>query len=487
MSALTYFRNNEEKRQKKKRRTDFSLNDQGKLFVTKLPDVVPCSSLITGPSFLDTCPSVMTLPTPSPDSPLLVPTLPQAAKDSSVGESSAYSLLFGTRDVLVDVTPLDLHKSVDTFAASGASMYSNTLNLNMGDIDNIDNISYIGNIGNIGDMSKSTDTMVTVTKKPVETSKVATEKSVETSKAVDKGKTTTTNKRKPRSKAGVIPLEAPIPLSFVAPPKVDVNQYWTYIPIPKLVMFRAILESGSGDRPNDSNEQDLILPPLNNYEARIAAVRKLQGEEKVCELEAERQREVLERARLLYEHEMKREKQRQPRLDHLREECEAQATLLKLLQKTLTSYIKDVNSTQCHVLTELDQLVEGQSTSVQSDSSQSGKLSQQVVEETMAAMGDASQVKATFKTRLGEIKGVTKRLEAHLPRKKNKYEPSGKFTKEMRIERKKNARPYNKTGKHIHDYQNPRFAKQRDEQIAKRAEKLGVNQDVIKFALVGDQ
>lgn len=108
------------------------------------------------------------------------------------------------------------------------------------------------------------------------------------------------------------------------------------------------------------------------------------------------------------------------------------------------------------------------------------------IAQTLEAVGVSSKVKLDIFNTSSAISKAIKPLKAHLLPKKGKYNKTGAFTKEKRAEKVSTARPYNKSGKHINDFQKPRFPKQRDEQIVERAKLLGVSVEDFKQSVMGN-
>jgi plasmid stabilization system protein ParE len=184
---------------------------------------------------------------------------------------------------------------------------------------------------------------------------------------------------------------------------------------------------------------------------------------------------------------------------HQRAENERKANVLARAQKSVVSHRKYVNTVEKYVFeVEIDRAIEASGLSTEggipSDQAvdcmspvrqRRVKLLKSRVDQTLKHVGKASHIKAHITQRDRVITNLVKPLRSHLPTKKGKYERSGQFTKEQRQKRGATARPYRKTGKHIHDFQNPRNAKQRDVQLAERAKKLGVHPDVLRKSLTG--
>lgn len=176
---------------------------------------------------------------------------------------------------------------------------------------------------------------------------------------------------------------------------------------------------------------------------------------------------------------------------------EKKAEILSYVERNLNTELRHINNTQKLVLeVEIPKAVEvggGKDGAIPEDDDsmtavQRAKLLdfQTRLRPAMDQLKAQSTIKSMITKRVSEIKGAVKPLTRHQPATKNAYTRSGEFTKQKRAEKVQNARAYSKTGKHITDYQKPRFAKQRDLQIEEKAKKLNVPVDLIRSAVLGD-
>lgn len=303
-----------------------------------------------------------------------------------------------------------------------------------------------------------------------------------------------------------------VPLSMVIPDPIVLNDYWTMMPVPSAKLFRDILKlDPPADAPLLNSTSAPILtsqgggaahPPTLNL---IGSFARLADEEYIVsgtsgefseEESAKKQAHLLAEAKEAYFRIRAEEKAAEPLRLQQRRENERKADVFQYIQGHVHKVFQNVNKTQRHVMeVEFDRCLEsvnlltsigpgghgGQGEEHQSSDHLEGttdkeelmKVVREKTVKTMELIKEASKLKDILASKNAEMKSVMKPLRRHLSLSKHSYHRSGHFTKEKRTERAQHARPYNKTGKHIHDYKNPRFAEQRDAQIESRAQQLG--------------
>lgn len=181
---------------------------------------------------------------------------------------------------------------------------------------------------------------------------------------------------------------------------------------------------------------------------------------------------------------------------HARFENERKADVLAHVQHGMESHRKHINNVQKSVLEveliEAVQLVggeDGKVPEITEDMSQEEKdrinLLKSRISTVLDILRTSSNIKLNLSTMNKSSDKILKPLRSHVPLTKGKYIKSGSFTKEKRAEKVSSARPYKKSGKHINDFQNPRFPKQRDSQIIERARQLGVSVEEFRSSVMG--
>ena len=169
---------------------------------------------------------------------------------------------------------------------------------------------------------------------------------------------------------------------------------------------------------------------------------------------------------------------------------------LRQVQHGMESHRKHINNVQKSVLEveliEAVQLVggeDGKVPEITEDMSQEEKdrinLLKSRISTVLDILRTSSNIKLNLSTMNKSTDKILKPLRSHVPLTKGKYIKSGSFTKEKRAEKVSSARPYKKSGKHINDFQNPRFPKQRDSQIIERARQLGVSVEEFRSSVMG--
>ncbi len=316
-------------------------------------------------------------------------------------------------------------------------------------------------------------------------------------------------------------LENMAPFSFDTPPCIRINDYWTYYAVPQKLLFHDLLRMENvklekmWSKVSDSPPQFDLTPLDENYdesmatlarqrirltqalkssneEERISAASKLaEMETQISNLESEHQRIVLQRS--LERYSDTQNKDANP-AEVARAEQDVHnrtlANMLRQIQTLLQTYVTSINKVQAHVLeTEIPAGVDqvgGEGGSLE-NAPETAELENfhNNLSEAMEIMGETSTLKGQLKDCTTQVKTAIRTLQRHLPGKKHAYHKSGEFTKAKRAIRLDQARPYNKTGKHIHDYQTPRFAERRDEQIQLRAKQLKLSAEAFQYGVLG--
>lgn len=279
---------------------------------------------------------------------------------------------------------------------------------------------------------------------------------------------------------------------FEVPEPIVHNQYWVYLPLPRKQLFKDLLNLPPQTPAPDP--VDHVDPPTFSSDRPTANLNSSYGDNDV-----HNQVQLLQHAGEIYRWTKEKDAKEAALKAHQRVENERKANILARAQKSVVSHRKYVNTVEkCVFEVEIDRAIEASGLTpdggIPSDEvveymspvrQRRVKLLKSRVDQTLKHVEKASHIKACITQRDRVITNLVKPLRSHLPAKKGKYERSGQFTKEQRQKRGATARPYRKTGKHIHDFQNPRNAKQRDVQLAERAKKLGVHPDVLRKSLTG--
>lgn len=325
---------------------------------------------------------------------------------------------------------------------------------------------------------------------------------------------------------------------FQMPEPLILNDYWAFFPVPQKALFRDLLTLSPAEpvtvppKPEITNAQ---LWRLQDFEAQFSAVQKERAQllglistlekdpssatinpdgmtvaEKVADLkaqcaelanrlemmEAENQEHALEHARAVYDWNLQRDTLEAESKAQLKLENDRKVTVLNHLGHGLKAQLKHMNTVQNAVLDiEMPKTIEsvgGINGEIPEITAETPIEQAQKIDELKTRVRDvldkvkgSSVIKAKISVNQGLIKNLMDPLKAHMPQTKGKYEKTGEFTKEKRAAKVATARPYNKTGKHIHDYQNPRDKKQRDKQIEDRAKKLGVSVEEFRQCVMG--
>jgi hypothetical protein len=216
----------------------------------------------------------------------------------------------------------------------------------------------------------------------------------------------------------------------------------------------------------------------------------------MLDMEIEHQSAAFEWSRRVYQWNSLRRVAEQPAKDHLKAENDRKIGVLSHVQHHINAHRRHINNIQKSVLeVELEKATEqvggsnGQVPEITDAMNDEAREKVANLKERIAKalelVGVSSDVKLDLGTTEAAIKKALKPLKAHVPPKKGKYVKTGEFTKEKRAEKVTTARPYNKTGKHINDFQKPRFPSVRDQQIVERAKLLGVSEDEFRRSVMG--
>lgn len=270
-------------------------------------------------------------------------------------------------------------------------------------------------------------------------------------------------------------------MDFATPPPIDGGKYWQFLPFPKTLLFQDILRQGQ-----DQIEPQLEEPP--NVDALELSV------EMADDLH-EKQEHLVQLAAAQYEWEKAKDETWKPYVQNMMRENEAKATIMMKVQSHLDNIRNRANDTQGKVLrNEIDKAIQevGGTDGVLPDPTLLEDPLEQVKVETMqtsigealSKLGEVTKLKTDITRRRKEINSVAKPLRKHLKVGKHTYVKSGKFTKKKRATTAANARPYNQSGRHIKDFQNPRFRSHRDQQLKEYAERLRQPAELIQQSLV---
>jgi len=213
-------------------------------------------------------------------------------------------------------------------------------------------------------------------------------------------------------------------------------------------------------------------------------------------IESENQQRAFSHSKKVYHWTIEKDQLEEPYKTRLKAENDRKVAVLEHIQHGLKTHRAHMNNVQKSVLeVELNKAIESVGgtdgeippITADMDAEQVAEIEelQDRVNRVLDKVSVASDVKAKTAVSQSLIRNLMTPLRAHVPPTKGKYEKSGEFTKEKRAAKVSSARPYRKTGRHIHDYQNPRDRKQRDKQIELRAKKLGVSPEVFRKSVLG--
>lgn len=278
-----------------------------------------------------------------------------------------------------------------------------------------------------------------------------------------------------------------LPDDMRTPEPVVVNRYWTLYPVPKKELFRDMLTLETPPTTIVKQESRPLSPTfVAQHDApmeqttRLLLTTRRRGEDKAAQLQAEldqmdhaRQDAIMQDAHARYTEVRKEEEQNAPAVAQLKEQNERTAKWIGSINQDLAATKRTINTMQRAVLeVELERAPD---------------LSPRRYADVFDRIAVSSRVKTEVNDAQATARNLMRPLRRHIVTGKNKYVKSGAFTKQKRAEKTQNARSYKKTGRHINDYQNPRFPQQRDRQLAERAAKLGLPEEQLRRALVGEQ
>lgn len=318
---------------------------------------------------------------------------------------------------------------------------------------------------------------------------------------------------------------------FQTPEPLILNDYWVYFPVPQKTLFRDLLNLDEVGRVQVPAKPDVTADVMREVEYFEQEYSRLQKErashllaignlEKDLEtshqhdelevlknrvaaidqrletMEGENQERAFDHSKKVYQWSIERDVLEEPYKVRLKAENDRKTAVLEHIQHGLKLERAHMNNVQKSVFeVELNKSIEavggsdGQVPEISEDmddnqAAEIGELKARVTE-VLGKVAVSSNVKAKVAVNQTLIRNLMNPLRAHVPPTKGKYEKSGEFTKEKRASKVAMARPYHKTGKHIHDYQNPRDKEQRDKQIIERAQKLGVSPEVFRKSVLG--
>jgi hypothetical protein len=322
----------------------------------------------------------------------------------------------------------------------------------------------------------------------------------------------------------------PTDTRFQTPEPLVLNEYWAFFPVPQKALFRDLLNLSPAEpveipaKPEISNDELRRLEYLEkkiidlqkdraNAQFRISQLDKVTSsletqkrdelktrvaeiDEQLDTLEVENQGRAFEHSRLVYQWSMEKDAREAEKKLQLQTENDRKTAILEHVAHELKSYKKHINNVQNAALeVELNKSIEelggldGEIPEItpETDEHQASRITEMHarVKCMLDKVNTSSTVKGKLSVNQALIRKLMNPLQAHVPQKKGKYEKSGQFTKEKRAAKTSSARSYQKTGKHINDYQNPRDRKQRDWQIQERARKLGVSTEDFRQSVLG--
>lgn len=211
----------------------------------------------------------------------------------------------------------------------------------------------------------------------------------------------------------------------------------------------------------------------------------------IQKLEYDNQMAAFEYSKKFYAWDKMREEQELPLKKHNQALNELKSNIMSNVLHNVTCARRHINNIQKAVLeVEFDKALESvgglEITHEMTEKERSDRLSVQYrIRKSLEVIKPTSDVKKEIEIMSKAAGKSIASLKSHLPNKKGKYNKSGQFTKERRAAKMKTARPYIKTGRHINDYQSPRFPQQRDKQIVERSKSLGVSQEEFRLAVMG--